>query len=386
MITDRSKIMRSHICFITSAFTRQDSLMVIRQGRTLVDAGFKVSYLLCDGLPPETKYGIDMISVCKRFTNTRERVKKTPPAIKQFLIANRYTADVFQISELILMPLGLWLKDKGFKVVFNLREYYPEYYALRFKNKLIHKSVRIILEKYFRYAMKRYDGLFNCMPEITDYIREVMPCKYFEDVANYPVVNKDFVLSYEDYCKRENIISYFGSIYKISCQEEFLDAIEPIPDVKYLLAGRFPNENYKNKVMAKPGWEKVTFRNGFKREELPDIINRSVAGNVMKDFNQTETPQGSYSIIKIFESMEAAIPVILADVPLYKAMVEKYHCGICCDPHNIVEIRNAVKFLIDHKREAYEMGQNGRNAVLKEFSWDSQAKSYLKVMNALTIQ
>ena len=373
-----------HICFLTSAFSRQDSLIVIRQGRTLVEAGYKVTYILCDGLPPETKYGIDMMSAGLRQGSTKERAKTDPSAIKKYLVDNHYTADVFQISELILMPLGLWLKKKGFKVVFNLREYYPEYYALRFKNKFLYKAARIVLEMYFRYAMKRYDGLFNCMPEMTDYIRKVMPCKYFEDVANYPVVNKDFALSYDEYCKRDQIISYFGSIYDISCQEEFLDAIEPIPNVKYLLAGVFYDDRYKNKVMSKPGWKKVTFKNGFKREELPDIINCSVMGNVMKDFNKTETPQGSYSIVKIFESMEAAIPVILAKVPLYEEMVEKYRCGICCDPHDVKEIRNAVQFLLDHKKEAYDMGQNGRRAVIERFSWDFESVRYLKVIKQLT--
>ncbi len=373
-----------HICFLTSAFSRQDSLIVIRQGRTLVEAGYKVSYILCDGLPPETKYGIEMKSAGLRQGSTKERAKTDPAALKKYLIDNHYKADVFQISELILMPLGLWLKKQGFKVVFNLREYYPEYYALRFNNKLLYKAARIVLEKYFRYAMKRYDGLFNCMPEMTDYIRKVMPCKYFEDVANYPVVNKDFSLNYEDYCKREDIISYFGSIYDISCQEEFLDAIDAIPNVRYLLAGVFYDDNYKNKVMSKPGWKKVTFKNGFKREELPDIINCSVMGNVMKDFNKTETPQGSFSIIKIFESMEAAIPVILAKVPLYEAMVEKYHCGICCDPHNVDEIRKAIQYLLEHKKEAYEMGQNGRKAVIEEYSWDHEAEKYMRVINELT--
>lgn len=373
-----------HICFLTSAFSRQDSLIVIRQGRTLVEAGFKVTYILCDGLPSESKYGIEMISAGLKQGSTQERAKTDPAALKNFIILNHFKADVFQISELILMPLGLWLKKKGVKVVFNLREYYPEYYALRFNNKLLYKSARFVLERYFKYAMRRYDGLFNCMPEMTDYIRRVMPCKFFEDVANYPVVNKNFSLTYEDYCKREDIISYFGSIYEISCQEEFLDAIETIPNVKYLLAGVFYDDTYKNKVMARPGWNKVTFMNGFKREELPGIINCSVMGNVMKDFNKTETPQGSYSIIKIFESMEAAIPVLLSKVPLYEAMVEKYHCGICCDPHNVEDIRKAIQYLLKHKKEAYEMGQNGRRAVIEKYSWDFESVRYLKGIKQIT--
>lgn len=372
-----------HVCYITSAFGREDSLMVARQGISLVQAGYKVSYLLCDGLPPETRYGIDFISVSDQKSNTKDRVKGDCAALKRYLVENNCTADVFQISELLLIPLGLWLKKKGYKVVFNLREYYPEYYALRFGNKLLYKTVKLILEKYFRYAMKIFDGLFNCMPEMSDYIRKVMPCRYFEDVANYPIVNKDFTLSFDDYCKRENIISYFGTIYDISCQEEFLDAIKSIPDVKYLLAGVMSDE-YKAKLTVKEGWKKVTFKNGFTRDELPDIINCSVMGNVMKDFNKTETPQGSYSIIKIFESMEAAIPIILSKVPLYEDMVKKYHCGICCDPHNVEEVRAAIQYLLDHKKEAYEMGQNGRRAVIEECSWDKIKEDYIRVFDKLT--
>lgn len=372
-----------HICFLTSAFGREDSLMVIRQGVSLVHAGYKVSYLLCDGLPPETRYGIDMISVSEQKIKTKDRVKGDSAALKRYLMDNNYTADVFQISELLLIPLGLWLKKKGYKVVFNLREYYPEYYALRFKNRVLHKIAKVILEKYFRFAMKRYDGLFNCMPEMSDYIRKVMPCRYFEDVANYPIVNKDFLLTYDDYSKRDNIISYFGTIYDISCQEEFLDAIEKIPNVKYLLAGVM-SDDYMSKLMTKEGWKKVSFKNGFTREELPGIINCSVMGNVMKDFDKTETPNGSFSIIKIFESMEAAIPVILSKVPLYEEMVEKYHCGICCDPHNVEEVRAAIQYLLDHKKEAYEMGQNGRRAVIEKFSWDKIKKDYIGVFDKLT--
>lgn len=104
----------------------------------------------------------------------------------------------------------------------------------------------------------------------------------------------------------------------------------------------------------------------------------------MKDFSLTETPEGSYSIIKIFETMEAAVPVILSKVPLYEKMVEKYHCGICVNPRNPQEIKEAIEYLLTHKREAYEMGQNGRRAVLEEFSWDSQWNNYIKVIEELT--
>ncbi len=82
--------------------------------------------------------------------------------------------------------------------------------------------------------------------------------------------------------------------------------------------------------------------------------------------------------------MEAAVPVILAKVPLYEQMVEKYHCGICVHPHSVEDFKSAIEYLLTHKKEAYEMGQNGRRAVIEEFSWDSQSKNYLDIIDQLS--
>ena len=78
--------------------------------------------------------------------------------------------------------------------------------------------------------------------------------------------------------------------------------------------------------------------------------------------------------------MEAALPVLFADVPLYRKINEKYHCGICVDPNNVQSIKEAIQYLIEHKFEAYEMGQRGREAVIKEFCWEQQAKNYISII------
>lgn len=374
--------MSKHICFVNSVFGREDALIVYRQGISLVAAGCEVSYTVFDGKPDEVKEGIVIHSLGNGLSDAKSRILKRPKILKAYLRNN--PADVYQISEPELLPLALYLKRKGMKVAFNLREWYPDYYARKRKVKWQQRLVHNICERYFRLVARKIDAVFNCMPEMRDYIEKVMPCRYFEDTANFPVVNKDFSLSYKEYCQREPIISYFGSIYTISCQEVIIKALENFPEVKYLLAGVFyGNNNYKEQLEKMPAWKQVTFKNGFTRDELPGIINCSIMGNVVKDFNKTETPQGSYSIIKIFETMEAAVPVILAKVPLYEQMVEKYRCGICVEPHSVEDFKNAIEYLLTHKKEAYEMGQNGRRAVIEEFSWDSQAKGYLKVMNAL---
>ena len=61
-------------------------------------------------------------------------------------------------------------------------------------------------------------------------------------------------------------------------------------------------------------------------------------------------------------------------------IVEKYNCGICVDPHNSQQIKEAIQYLVENKEMAYQMGQNGRRAVLEEYNWESQAKLYIEVL------
>lgn len=371
---------KAHICFLSDSFGRDDSLIIHRQGMSLVDAGYRVSFIVGDNLPPEIKKGIEVIPVGYEFRGAKDRWKNAVRVFKDFV--KSFAADVYMITDPELIPVGLYLKKQGKKVTFNTREYYPDYFGRKVHSKIFYFLASYAVKSYFRYASQRFDAIFSCMPEMDSQIRKEMPCRHFENVANFPVVNKNFSLSFEEYCKRENVVSYFGTIYSISCQEEFLQAIERVPEMTYLLAGVSSKEALE-KYMTYPGWKQVVFKNGFTREELPSIINSSIMGNVMKDFSLTETPEGSYSIIKIFETMEAAVPVILAKVPLYESMVEKYHCGICVNPRSVDEITSAIKFLMENKKEAYQMGQNGRRAVIEEFSWDSQAIGYLNVINSI---
>ena len=222
--------MSKHICFVNSVFGREDALIVYRQGKSLVEAGYEVSYTVFDDKLDEVKEGITIHSLGAGLTDAKSRFLKRPKILKDYI--KKHPADVYQISEPELLLLGLYLKRRGKKVVYNLREWYPDYYARKFKKGWQQKLVNNLCECFFRRVARKIDAVFNCMPEMREYIEKVMPCRYFEDTANFPVVNKDFSLTYEDYCQRKPIISYFGSIYTISCQEVILKALESIPNVE----------------------------------------------------------------------------------------------------------------------------------------------------------
>ena len=83
---------------------------------------------------------------------------------------------------------------------------------------------------------------------------------------------------------------------------------------------------------------------------------------------------------KIFEYMYFGLPIICTDFDLWKEFVSKYKCGILVNPNSITEIRNAVQYLVDNKKLAYEMGQNGRKAIMETYNWSSQEAIYLGIV------
>ena len=226
--------------------------------------------------------------------------------------------------------------------------------------------------------LKKYDAVFIVTPWILDIVKEKWGILKSYLLTNFPRVNVDYYFSYEDYLHRGNVLCYEGTIYKTSRQENVFEVLDHLPTVHYILAGKI-DENY-SWIKKIPYWKNVEFIDGFTSEDLKKIFAKSTIANVFRDFGDND---GSLGVIKIFESMEAGLPVLLTDVPLYREMVKKYHCGICVDPNNTQQIENAIRFLIENKEEAYKMGQNGRRAVIEEYNWEKQANDYIRRLNAL---
>lgn len=52
--------------------------------------------------------------------------------------------------------------------------------------------------------------------------------------------------------------------------------------------------------------------------------------------------------------------------------------GICVDPLDPKAIAHAIKYLMEHRAEAKEMGKRGQQAIREQYNWDVEAKKLLK--------
>ncbi|GAB3930249.1 glycosyltransferase [Larkinella terrae] len=97
-------------------------------------------------------------------------------------------------------------------------------------------------------------------------------------------------------------------------------------------------------------------------------------------------PVGDYPesyTTKMFEYMALGLPVITADFPLYREVVEKYGCGFCIDPLNPVVFADCLRYLSTHPQEAREMGERGRQATVNAFNWLTERAKLLQLYQTL---
>lgn len=374
--------MKIKICFLGSALPRRDSRIFWRQGRSLALAGYDVTFIVCDDKQDDIVDGVKRVA--SGFITTNR--------IKRILFSKRYlyrkaveiNADVYQISEPELISIGLKLKRLNKKVIFDLREDYQRMILNKdYIPSIFRKLVSSKLEKYMDKSMINFDLVFVVTPHLLEYVQKFWKCREVHLVTNYPIVDKEYKLSFKEYNSRGNILCYVGSVYRISRQEIVFEALEKIPEIKYVIAGRIHQASYKSELAALTYWIHITFIDGIERDELKKLYRRVSIGNALRDFSLTGSPQGSLGVIKLFEYMEAALPIICSDVELWKKIVDKYKCGIYVNPNNSNEIRGAIKYLIENKEKAYQMGQNGRRAVLEKYNWTTQERVYFDNINKI---
>lgn len=374
-------------CYFSSMPRYAREVIMYRQGRTLVSDGFEVYNVVSDVQPSEVVQGITVLPSGYEAHNFVQRIFIAPRKLYKKLL--EVDADVYHTFHVDQLLLCLKLKRKGKKVFFEMREDHP--YSLLWKSnkpKWLLRPVVWLMSKWMAYVLKRVDIVTGLTYDCVDYIKSwgVSPEKVHL-WGNFPEINKEYSLTLNDYLSREDRVLYFGLIYSYSKQEVFLKALAEVPNVKYLVAGKFMGNElntYKPMITGMEEWKDVEFIEGFKHEELAGFINRSTISNVIRDFSvYSRESSGSFGIIKIFESMEAALPIICSDMPIYRDIMKEYKCGILVDPLNKEQIKEAIEYLTTHKEEAWRMGQEGRRAVIEKYSWNALSVRFLEIINGL---
>ena len=364
------------VCHIISGYYRNDPRIFQRQCKSLVNGGFEVCILTNDGQPNEVIEGIKVYATDKYWKN---RIKVLLFSKSQFLKkAIEVNADIYQLHSPELLSLGLTLKKLGKIVIYDSHEDLPSHILEKeWLPVIVRKPISIFINFYMNRVLKSYNEIISPHHHVVEKLELINANTTL--ITNFAKVGSLINYDLSHYLNRENSICYSGTVYLSSNQEFIIEAISNINNLKYQIVG-FIDENYKEQLSERKGFEKLQFLGRIPWAELNDFYSKSLIGMVIMDYKlNLGYKRGTYAVNKIFEYMEAGLPIICTDYDLWKEIIDKYDCGICVEPNNAKQIEEAIQFLISNKEKAYQMGQNGRKAVLLEYNWSTQEKEYLRI-------
>jgi glycosyltransferase involved in cell wall biosynthesis len=356
---------RARVVHMTSVHPADDPRIFGKECRTLADLGYDV-HLIAPGAPNEVRHGVRLWGVAApagagraaRMTGTVARVLRTARALD---------ADVYHLHDPELIPSGLLLARSGKPVVYDAHESLPDDILVKpWIRPRIRKPLSRLAAAVERAGARRFAAVVAATPPIAE--------RFARDsrvvvVSNFPQLG-EFAAPASAGVDKQRAVCYVGSISELRGARTMVHAMAAV-DATLLLAGRFSSPALRDELAATPGWERVVVLGQVGRAELATLLARSRAGlAVLAPVPTFAAAQPT----KVYEYMAAGVPAIASDFPGWRAIVEDNACGLCVDPTDPAAVARAIRWILDHPREAEAMGRNGRRAVERDFRWEAEAQ------------
>ena len=351
------------VAHLTSVHPPFDVRIFEKECVSLARSGRRVS-LICRHGADETVKGVHVRAVPDISRSRLRRMFVTSARI--YREAMRSGAEICHFHDPELIPLGLLLKARGRRVVYDVHEDVPQ--------QILHKAwipaparkiVAAAAGGMERLAGKVFDGIVAATPAIA----ARFPAASTVTIQNYPILGELDPPSPVPYRDRANNVVYIGGITQERGARQMAEAIRSLgrdAGVTLHLAGPFMPALLSDELRICPENREITYHGVLNREGVRDLLGSARAGLV------TLQPSPRYLDaypVKLFEYWAAGIPVVASDFPLWRSIVDGAQAGLLVDPTDPKAIAGAIAWLISNPAEAEAMGRCGQAAVREQFNW-----------------
>lgn len=365
------------IAHMTSVHPRADTRIRLKEVATLAERlDADVRLYVQDGLGDESDVG------GYRIIDTGAPLRRVPRMVKgcwrMVSIVRRARPAVAHFHDPELLPWALLLQLSGTKVVYDVHEDVP-------RQVRHHPSLPIWLRPPLAAAVNLTEWLgarsISAVVAATPEIAARFPSRKTVLVQNYPIVRELFVARQTPMAERPREFGYVGGAGTGRGAIQMIRALNLLAEPAILkIAGTFTVKREQALAEAEPGWSHVRLLGFQGRKEVADLLSRVRAGLVLFQplpNNIAGRPN------KLFEYMSAGLPVIASDYPRWRQIVDGSGCGLLVDPTSPEAIAGAMQWILDNPEEAQQMGERGRHAVLKRYSWSGEAEKLVELYRGL---
>lgn len=356
------------ICHITSVHPRYDIRIFVKECKALATS-HDVSLIVADSLGNESKDGVNIIDVGKVSGGRMKRMLATSQAIYRQVMQLKPHVVHFHDPE--LMTIGRKIAAQGIKVIYDVHEDVPKQVMNKhWIPKLLRPLISGVVAWQEKYTARKITGIVAATEIIAARFKQYN--QHTIAIHNYPILAELNKIDVE-WNKRDLELCYLGSISETRGIMPLLDALRH-DNLTLELAGPYSNSVVAIKVEQHANKNLVHYHGVLNREEVAKLLARVKVGMV------TLLPTPSYveSLpIKLLEYMLAGIPVVASNFALWQQYVKDNECGIMVNPENAEEISSACRYLLDNPEIAQQMGERGRDAVIRFYTWEQEQKKLL---------
>jgi glycosyltransferase involved in cell wall biosynthesis len=368
--------MKKKVCHLTSVHPAFDIRIFHKECISLVNAGFEVTLIVNGNEPSYQKQGVDIIPVQLPVSRFRRMLVVT---FRFFKAALKTRASVFHFHDPELMPCGVLLRLAGKKVIFDIHENV----RLSIKTKeWLPKGLRSLVAGIYFVVEKFCLMFYSQLILAEDSYLKYYPTHKCQVVLNYPVL----LLGEKKYHPIELPIKmvYSGVVHELKGIWEMLFLVKELNrkgiECRLILIGEIRPESLKVEIDAFLEQEQlgsnieIIGRVDF--TEVNEILSRADVGlSLLKPI-----PNYYESLpTKIFEYMQAGLPVIANNFPLYKKYINQSGAGICVDISNMEQVAEEVATFLSNHTLLEKSRLNGINAVKKWYNWNIESGKLIEM-------
>ncbi len=360
--------------FVMSSVHRWDDTRVFYRQATSLAKKYDVELHAPADFESKTVNGVKVIRLPK-WKKEKDRIKLWWLLFKRAMKSDARVIH-FHDPELLLIALLLRIFKRNVGLVYDVHEHILN--DILDKNWIPPYLRRTIGNLYLFVewlVVPRLDAVVYTTPIVGE--RYLKLAKLAISIENYPMKSIFNNSGGNRNVEGKNDVIYLGRVFYVRGVEEIIrsmpEVLETYPDARFLIVGDIVPDTYDShlrKVTAELGLEKhVVFCGFVKYEDAKDYLSDAAAGLV------TFLPyKNNMSCLpnKMFEYMASSIPVIASNFPIYGEIVESSECGVLVDPTSSKEIASAIKFYLDNKERAVEMGEKGRDAFEDRYNWERE--------------
>lgn len=360
---------RVKVCILTSAHPPFNGRVFHKEAKALAEAGYNV-VLIAQHTREETIDGIRIVPLPKP-KNRFERMTKV--VWKLLKLALNEKADVYHFHDPELIPVGVFLKFFGKKVIYDVHEDCPK----QILNKdwvgivCVRRLVAFIVNIIEHAGAVFFDYIVVTTPDI----KQKFSATKTIVVRNFPIlrlINETKRLEIE---KEKPVIIYAGVLAKIRGTREVIQAAGVIKDRAELwLLGKWISEKFRKECEELEGWKYTKYLGSVPLNEVYGYIKTADIGiSVLYPIENyiTSLP------IKAFEYMACSLPMVISNFPYWEEIFGKYTLFV--NPYDPEDTAKKVLFLLDNPDKAKQLGNRGRELIEKEYSWEVEKRRLLDI-------